>query len=332
MHLLRDRKYVPLKVRLFFSGVHNVKRIIHIPESLMNEKKIVRQITAAGIAGNIVLVIFKLFAGITGKSEAMISDAVHSLSDIFATFIAYIGVRISKKAPDVAHPYGHDRFECLASMALGIILLCTGIGIGISGFTSIIQKKYVNAAAPSAIALIAAIVSIITKESMFWYTRFYAKKLNSSAFMADAWHHRSDALSSVGSLIGIAGARLGFKVLDPVASVVICLFILKVGFDILKDAVSKMLDTSCGEKWDSSVKTLILSQPGVISVDLLQSRKFGDKIYLDAEIAVNGSLTLFEAHKIAEQVHDKVEKQYPEIKHIMIHENPAGNQASSYGN
>lgn len=158
---------------------------------------------------------------------------------------------------------------------------------------------------------------------MFWYTRFYARKINSSAFMADAWHHRSDALSSVGSLIGIAGARLGFAIMDPLACVIICLFILKVGFDILKEAVSNMLDTSCGDEWNSRMAEFILQQPGVDKVDLLQSRKFGNRIYLDVEISVDGNMTLNEAHEIAEKVHDMVEQQYPEIKHIMIHENPS---------
>lgn len=288
----------------------------------MNEKKIIRQVTSVGIAGNIILVIFKLYAGIAGKSEAMVSDAVHSLSDVFATLVAFIGVRISRKAPDSAHPYGHDRFECLASMLLGTILLCTGIGIGISGMQTILAGSYDSIEPPAFIALAAAIVSIVTKEGMYWYTRYYAKKINSSAFFADAWHHRSDALSSVGSLIGILGARMGYPVMDSIACVVICLCILKVGFDILKDAVVKMLDTSCGEQWDAGMTDLILSQPGVEGVDLLQSRKFGDKIYLDVEICVNGELTLAEAHIIAEHVHDTVEDLHPEIKHIMIHENP----------
>lgn len=290
----------------------------------MNEKKIIRSVTSVGIVGNIILVIFKLYAGIVGKSEAMVSDAVHSLSDVFATFVAFIGVRISRKEPDSLHPYGHDRFECLASMVLGIILLGTGIGIGISGITTITSGSYVNLSKPSTIALVAAIVSIATKEAMFWYTRFYARKINSSAFMADAWHHRSDALSSVGSLIGIAGARMGYAIMDPLACVIICIFILKVGIDILRDAVSKMLDTSCGEEWDKAMTEFILSQPHVDSVDLLQSRKFGDKIYLDVEISVDGEQTLREAHNIAEHVHDMVEQEHPEIKHIMIHENPTG--------
>lgn len=291
--------------------------------SHMNEKKILRRVTSVGIAGNIVLVIFKLYAGIAGRSGAMVSDAVHSLSDVFATFIAFIGVRISRKAPDSEHPYGHDRFECLASLVLGTILCATGIGIGVSGVRAVLSGSAGALKVPGTIALVAAAVSIVTKEAMYWYTRHYAKKLASSAFMADAWHHRSDALSSVGSLIGIAGARMGYPVMDSVACIVICLFILKVGFDILRDAVAKMLDTSCGEKWDAAMTEFIQSQPGVVRVDLLQSRKFGDRIYLDVEIAVDGKLPLSDAHAIAESVHNMVEKQYPEIKHIMIHENPA---------
>lgn len=289
----------------------------------MNDTKNLRQVTAVGIAGNIILVLFKLYAGVAGKSSAMLSDAIHSLSDIFATVVAYIGVRISKKEPDRSHPYGHDRFECLASMVLGMILIGTGIGIGISGVNTILAGHYEQLGIPSVIALIAAVVSIVTKESMFWYTRHYAKKLRSSAIMADAWHHRSDALSSIGSLIGIAGARMGLPVMDAIACVLICLCILKVGFDIMKDAIGKMMDTSCGEEWDAEMTSWIESQQGVDRVDLLQSRKFGDRIYLDVEIAVDGALSLTEAHHIAEQVHDSVEKAHPEIKHIMIHENPS---------
>ena len=289
----------------------------------MEEKKIVRQVTVVGIVGNIILVIFKFFAGVFGKSGAMVSDAVHSLSDVFATLVAFIGVRISKKAPDTAHPYGHDRFECLASMILGLILCGTGIGIGVAGVKTILAGDYDRLAVPGNIALFAAVVSILVKEGMFWYTRHYAKKINSSAFLADAWHHRSDAISSVGSLIGIAFAKKGFPVMDAVASVLICLLILKVAFDILKDAVSKMLDTSCGEEWDREMTAFILAQPGVEAVDMLQSRKFGDKIYLDVEISVDGDQSLREAHRIAHDVHDTVEKEYPVIKHIMIHENPS---------
>ena len=250
------------------------------------------------------------------------SDAVHSLSDVFATLVAYIGVRISKKAPDQDHPYGHDRLECVASMILGMILLATGFGIGLNGVKQIAAGHYEQLAVPSAIALAAAVVSIVSKEVMFWYTRYYAKKLNSSAFMADAWHHRSDALSSVGSLIGIGGAMLGVPVMEPVACVAICLCILKVAYDILKDSIDKMLDTACSPEYEASLRSFIAEQDGVRRVDKLQTRRFGSKIYIDAEIGVDGSISLFDAHAIAESVHNAVEKRDQEIKHIMIHENP----------
>ena len=288
----------------------------------MNENKMIRRVTSVGIFGNVVLVAFKLYAGIVGKSGAMVSDAVHSLSDVLATFVAFLGMHLSRKEADNEHPYGHERFECLASLTLGLILFGTGLGIGYGGVKKILAGNYDQMETPLMIAVVAAVVSIAVKEAMFWYTRYYAKKLNSSVFMADAWHHRSDALSSVGSLVGIMGARLGFPIMDSIACVIICLCILKVAFDIIKDAVIKMMDTSCGAEWDAEMKRFILSQPGVETVDLIQSRKFGDKIYLDVEISVDGRLSLTDAHNIAEIVHDMVERQYPQIKHIMIHENP----------
>lgn len=288
-----------------------------------NETKIVNKVSAVGVAGNVALTAFKLFAGIAGHSGAMVSDAVHSLSDVFATFIAFLGVRLSQKQADKQHPYGHERIECLASMALGMILLVTGIGIGYSGLQKIFAGNYEELQAPGAIALAAAVVSIVVKEAMFWYTRHYAKILHSDAFMADAWHHRSDAFSSIGSLIGIGGAMLGFPVLDPIASVVICLFILKVAYDVLKDAINKMLDTSCSDEYEAEVAQYISAQKGVEGLDRLQTRQFGNRIYIDAEISVDGALPLTEAHGIAEQVHDGVEKNFADIKHIMIHVNPA---------
>ncbi len=289
----------------------------------MNENRIIRRISAVGIGGNIILVAFKLYAGIAGKSAAMVSDAVHSLSDVFATLVAWLGVRISRKAADEGHPYGHDRFECLASLLLGLILLGTGLGIGYGGAVKLLRGDYASLEIPGTIALVAAVVSIVTKEAMFHYTKHYARVLNSSAFMADAWHHRSDALSSVGSLLGIGGAILGYPVLDSVACVGICLCILKVAYDILRDALQKLLDTSCGEAMERELADFISAQEGVVSLDVLRSRRFGDKIYLDAEISVDGSMSLAAAHAIADAVHNAVEQNYPDIKHIMIHENPA---------
>ena len=293
----------------------------------MSEKKTIRRLSAVGIFGNIILVAFKLYAGIVGRSSAMVSDAVHSLSDVFATLVAYIGILLSRKKADKGHPYGHDRIECVASLILGAVLLVTGCGIGWGGVKTIAAGHYEDIVIPSAIALTAAVVSIVTKEAMFWYTRHYAKKLNSSAFMADAWHHRSDALSSVGSLIGIGGAMLGAPVLEPVACVVICLCILKVSYDILKDAVSRMTDSACSDDFEKELSSFIMAQEGVERLDSLHTRKFGNKAYIDAEIAVDGELTLTDAHVIADRVHNAVEKRYPDmIKHIMIHENPAAEE------
>lgn len=182
---------------------------------------------------------------------------------------------------------------------------------------------YSSLQAPGAIALVAAVVSIVAKETLFHFTRHYARLLNSSAFMADAWHQRSDALSSVGSLLGIGGAMLGYPILDSVACVAICLCILKVALGILRNALHQLVDTSCGTEREAELADFIVAQKGVLGLDSLRSRRFGDKIYLDAEIAVDGTLSLREAHAIAEAVHDAVEQSFPDIKHIMIHENPA---------
>ena len=291
-------------------------------DSRQNPQTIVNRVTSIGIIGNVILSLFKFLAGIFGHSSAMVSDAIHSLSDVLATFIAGLGIRLSMQAPDREHPYGHERLECVASLLLGAILFGTGLMIGLSGLKTILAGHYEELQAPECIALIAAVVSIATKEGMFWYTRHYAKVLNSAAFMADAWHHRSDALSSIGSLIGIGGAMLGFPILDPLASVAIAVCIIKVAYDILKDAVSKMLDTACSSEYEKKLADFISAQDGVDRLDVLHTRMFGNKIYIDAEISVDGDKSLTDAHEIAESVHTQVEKHFDNIKHIMIHVNP----------
>ena len=287
----------------------------------MEESKIVKRISFVGIFGNVLLAAFKLFAGVFGRSGAMVSDAVHSLSDVFATLIAYLGVRLSKRPEDEEHPYGHERMESVASLALGLILAGTGLGIGYTGIHKLIVHEELEV--PTLLPLIAAVVSIAVKEGMYRYTMHYAKKLNSSAFKADAWHHRSDALSSVGSFIGIGLAKIGFPVMDPVASLVICVLILKVAYDIIKDALAKMLDTSCGAEFEQGVRRFVEAQPGVEHIDLLHTRQFGNKIYIELEIAVKGEISLTDAHAIAENVHDSLEHKYPNVKHVMVHVNPA---------
>ena len=286
------------------------------------EKKTAMRVSAVTIVWNVILSIFKLIAGIVGHSGAMISDAVHSASDVFSTIIVILGINIASRQSDDDHQYGHDRLECVAAILLAVVLFATGIGIGIGGINKIITGTTGKDEIPGMIALLAAVASILVKESMFWYTRSAAKKINSGALMADAWHHRSDALSSIGAFIGIGGARLGFPVLDPIASVIICVFIVKAAYDIFKDAVDKMVDKSCDEETEEKMRRLIEEQQGVLKVDVLRTRLFGAKMYVDIEIAADGDITLREGHEIAQVVHDKVEEEFPLVKHCMVHVNP----------
>ena len=280
------------------------------------------QVTMVSIVGNFLLSAFKLFAGLFAHSSAMVSDAIHSASDVFSSIIVIVGVRISSKEADKEHPYGHERMECVAAIILATILLMTGIGIGYFALLKVIHGDYKNLGVPGILALWAAVISIVTKEGMFWYTRYYVKKLDSGALMADAWHHRSDALSSIGSLLGILGARLGYPVMDPIASLVICVFICKASMDIYKDALDKMVDRSCSPEFEEEISDFVRKQDGVLGIDLLHTRLFGNRIYIDIEIEADGELSLRESHAIAENVHDNLEEAYPKIKHIMVHVNP----------
>ena len=253
----------------------------------------------------------------------MVSDAVHSASDIFSTLIVMVGLRLSGKAPDREHPYGHERMECVAAIVLAVVLLITGLLIGYAGVKSCWPQRG-DKPVPGVLALAAAIVSIAVKEGMFWYTRAHARRLASPALMADAWHHRSDALSSVGALVGIAGARMGVPMLDPLASVVICAFIAKAAFDIFRDAVDKMVDHSCDEETEARHAVHACRPPGRAAhrpaahpgVRQPAVHRAGDRPGRRADPP--------RAHAIAEAVHDDVERAFPEVKHIMIHVNPAG--------
>ena len=281
------------------------------------------RVSAISIVGNAILSLFKFFAGIAAHSGAMVSDAVHSASDVFSSIIVIIGVKLSAKASDKDHPYGHERFECVAAIILAVVLLISGLYIGHTAFEKILSKNTRNIPVPGLLALIAAVVSIAAKEAMYWYTRFYATKLDSGALMADAWHHRSDALSSVGALIGIAGARMGFALLDTIASLVICAFIIKAACDIFRDAVGKMVDHACSEDIEREIALCAARQDGVLGVDLIQTRIFGNRIYVDIEIRADGSLSLEESHRIADQVHNAIEEGFAKVKHIMVHVNPS---------
>lgn len=280
------------------------------------------KVSMVSIIGNLALSLFKFVAGVAAHSGAMVSDAVHSASDVFSSIVVIIGVKLSAKASDKEHPYGHERMECVAAIVLAVILLITGLGIGVSAVKEISGIGDAGPSMPGVLALAAAVCSIIAKEAMFWYTKFYAKKIDSSALLADAWHHRSDALSSVGALIGIAGARMGFLVLEPIASLVICGFIAKAAYDIFKDAIDKMVDHACDEDLQKALYSCAQEIEGVIQIDLLRTRVFGNKIYVDIEIGADGERPLKETHAIAEEVHNSIEARFPKVKHIMVHVNP----------
>ena len=279
------------------------------------------KVSVVSIAVNILLSLLKLLAGIVAHSGAMISDAVHSASDVFSTFVVMIGVKLSAKDSDREHPFGHERMECVAAVILSGILLATGLIIGWEGVQKILHGKE-ELAVPGILAVVAALVSILVQELLFRYVRHFAAKLDSTALMAEAWHHRSDALSSIGALAGVLGARAGFPVLDPLASVVICVFIAKAAFDIFRDAMDKMVDHSCDQETEDAIRLCAVEQQEVERIDLLRTREFGNRIYIEMEIAVNGDLSLRQAHAVAERVHDRIEQEFPKVKHIMIHVNP----------
>jgi len=278
------------------------------------------KVSIVSIIGNIVLSVLKLSAGIIGHSHAMVSDSIHSFSDVLSTLVVMIGVKFSSKQADQKHPYGHERIECVASLILAIMLGLTGIGIGYSALEALNDPSQM--VIPTHFALFAAIISILSKEAMYWYTKIAAKKINSTALLADAWHHRSDALSSIGSFVGIIGAKIGYPILDLVASILICLCIIKVAYDIFKDAISKMIDESCDENTIHQIQQQILFNHNVKRIDDLKTRMFGNRIYLDVEIAVDGNIPLTQAHLIAHDIHDTIEKDFPTVKHCMVHINP----------
>jgi cation diffusion facilitator family transporter len=274
------------------------------------------------IAGNVALTAFKLAAGVLAHSGAMLSDAAHSASDILSTLVVMLGIRVSCRERDENHPYGHERMECVAAVVLSGILLLTGAVLGIRGVRTILTGLKQGFVVPGSLALAAALVSIVSKEAMYHYTKNAARAIRSTALMADAWHHRSDALSSVGSLLGIGGAMLGYPIMDPIASIVIAFLIVKVSLDIARQAFDQMLDRACPLHIEEALHSVALEQTGVRRIDSLTTRQFGARYYVDICIAADGHLTLSQGHDIAQAVHLAVEQRFPDVKHCMVHVNP----------
>lgn len=293
---------------------------------MMNREKQIFRVTFLGSFVNLLLVVFKFIAGIVGHSAAMIADAVHSLSDFITDIIVIIFVAISGKPEDSDHSYGHGKYETLATAVIGIILFFVGVGILISGIKAIVgalQGEPLQA--PSLLALIAAVISIVVKEALYRYTVKRGKALGSSSVVANAWHHRSDALSSIGTAIGIGGAVfLGeqWRILDPIAAVVVSIFIIKVAVELIKPCIDELVERSLPEEVEQRIHALILQSPQVSSPHHLRTRRIGSYIAIEVHIRMDGQISLSEAHQVASDIERRLKAEFGEKTHIGIHMEP----------
>lgn len=274
---------------------------------------------------NVFLAIIKIIGGIIGKSSALISDAVNSISDIVTNLVVMITGKMSHKERDARHPYGHEKFDSLVSIFLGAAILVTAFEIIRSAGTTLYQYFFnsVDIPTPHYAALAIALATILIKEYMYHFTIHSAKKANSPSLRAQAMDHRGDELASFGAFIGIGGAILGFAYLEPIASIFIGFFVGRLGFHIIKDGVSQVVDEAADEEVVTSIQKVISEFPEVYKIDELWTRQFGLKVYVDLEISLDRGLTLCEAHAISEKVHDAIEEKVPDVIHAHIHVNPS---------
>lgn len=295
-------------------------------ESKNSREKEIFRVTLVGSIVNLLLLIFKFVAGIMGRSAAMVADAVHSLSDFVTDIIVIVFVKISGKPEDNNHRYGHGKYETLATAMIGVALFVVGIGLLVNGATKIYEV--INGAilpAPSKIALIAAVVSIVAKELIYRYTVRAGKKLNSQAVIANAWHHRSDAFSSIGTVIGIGGAIfLGerWRILDPIAAVAISGFILKVAIDLIKPCLDELLERSLPADTERKIMDIIESFPEISSPHHLRTRRIGSHIAIEVHVRLDGKMSLEEAHTVVTMVERRLKDEFGSDTHIGIHMEP----------
>ncbi len=270
------------------------------------------------------LAVIKVIAGILGNSMAIISDAINSISDVLTNIVVIISGKFSRKGMDRDHPYGHEKYESMVSMLLGVAIIVTAFEIGREAISVLYQYFALGTdiTQPKLVALIVAGMTIVIKEFMFHFTKKNAKLSHSSALFAQALDHRSDELASFGALLGIGGSMLGYVFLEPIASLVICLFVGRIGFKIIKSGISQVVDESAPDEIVKEIKDIIRSNKEVLSIDELKTRQFGMKIYVDLEISLDEVLSLQDAHEIAERVHDQIEENMEDVIHCMIHVNP----------
>ena len=291
-----------------------------------SREKGIYKVTIVGSIVNFLLLVFKFFAGIAGHSAAMLADAVHSLSDFITDIVVIVFVRIAGKPEDKGHDYGHGKYETLATAIIGLLLLCVGFGIFWNGASSIYTfLRGGQLESPGVVALVAALVSIVSKEILYQYTVIQGKKLNSQAVIANAWHHRSDALSSIGTAIGIGGAILlgdHWWVLDPVAAVVVSFFIMKVSVRLLIPCVDELLEKSLPEDVEKEIEQTVLSFPGVSQTHHLRTRRIGNYYAIELHVRMDGKITLEEAHSTATAIENKLKEMFGKGTHVGIHVEP----------
>ena len=291
-----------------------------------SREKGIYKVTIVGSIVNFLLLVFKFFAGIAGHSAAMLADAVHSLSDFITDIVVIVFVRIAGKPEDKGHDYGHGKYETLATAIIGLLLLCVGFGIFWNGASSIYTfLRGGQLESPGVVAMVAALVSIVSKEILYQYTVIQGKKLNSQAVIANAWHHRSDALSSIGTAIGIGGAILlgdHWRVLDPVAAVVVSFFIMKVSVRLLIPCVDELLEKSLPEDVEKEIEQTVLSFPGVSQPHHLRTRRIGNYYAIELHVRMDGKITLEEAHSTATAIENKLKEMFGKGTHVGIHVEP----------
>lgn len=281
------------------------------------------KVTLISIIWNVILTFIKVLGGILGKSNVMIADGLHSASDIISSIGVLIGNKIAKTPNDKEHNYGHEKAETLVSFLLSMLLIGVALKISLNGINSLIHLDDVQV--PTFLPLIISVISIGVKEYQYKITIKVAKKINSPSLKADAWHHRSDALSSVAAFIGIGGSLLGFKVLDPIATVLVGLFVAKVGLDIFKDAINELMDYSIDENDESQIITIANCTDGVLNIGELRTRKHGSMAYVDLTICVNKDLTVLQGHEIANKLEISILEELEIVKGITVHVEPCIN-------
>ena len=288
------------------------------------EAKIIKQNTILTIIANAFLALIKLLGGIIGNSSVLITDAINSLSDIATNLVVFVSARFSKNEKDKTHPYGHDNFDSMISIFLGVALIITAFEVGKNAVVKLYDMIFNNLVvdSPAYYTIIIVFITLVIKELLYRKTKKDAKKAASQALLAQAWDHRSDTITSIGALIGIIGAMLGFGYLDPIASLFIVFFILRLGFIIVKTGVSQVVDESASDEQVEQIKTIIRNHKEVITIDEIKTRQFGVRYYVDIEISLNQNLSLEEAHNISEKIHDDIEDSLSDVLHCMIHVNP----------